>query len=252
MKINIFTDNNHYKKIFNIMASNNTKPSQARSPKNGPLKFHDGTEDQLAEYILTHAEKNNPDSVIETGHYFCWNIHWMMNIGDIKGEFLINEMKKHSPKNVLELGSYCCASTIMMAKYLPDGGKVYTIDPVITSCATKLIKHAGLENKIEQLQGKAETVIPTLSELKGKIDMVFIDHDKTKYLSDLLLIEQSGLLHPGSVVVADNVIIFHIDDYLDHVRSDKYSTSTLHLSTLEYDDSNKEEMIDGIEVSIWK
>jgi catechol O-methyltransferase len=34
---------------------------------------------------------------------------------------------------------------------------------------------------------------------------VFIDHDKDAYLPDLQRIGAEGWLHPGSVVVADNV-----------------------------------------------
>jgi catechol O-methyltransferase len=37
------------------------------------------------------------------------------------------------------------------------------------------------------------------------VDLVFIDHDKKAYLPDLQLILSQGWLHPGSVVVADNV-----------------------------------------------
>jgi catechol O-methyltransferase len=39
----------------------------------------------------------------------------------------------------------------------------------------------------------------------GSLDFAFIDHDKDVYLPDLLRIEAEGWLHPGSVVVADNV-----------------------------------------------
>jgi catechol O-methyltransferase len=39
----------------------------------------------------------------------------------------------------------------------------------------------------------------------GCLDAVFIDHDKDAYLPDLQRILDAGWLHPGSVVVADNV-----------------------------------------------
>jgi len=41
----------------------------------------------------------------------------------------------------------------------------------------------------------------------GALDFVFVDHDKRAYLPDLLSILGRGWLHPGSVVVADNVLI---------------------------------------------
>ena len=228
-----------------------------RLPERGPLKFNkdpkNSTEDQLAAYVLEHAEKNNPDSVVKTVDNFCWNNHWMMNLGDKKGEFVDDAIKKYKPKIILELGTYCGYSAVRMTRFLPVDGKLYTIDPTITQCAGKIIKHAGLESKIVQLQGYAEKVIPTLTQLKGKVDMVFIDHAKDKYFPDLQLIEQHGLLHPGSVVVADNTIIFHIDDYLNHVNnSGLYVTDKPYLATLEYDDTGLEERVDGIVVSVWK
>jgi catechol O-methyltransferase len=39
----------------------------------------------------------------------------------------------------------------------------------------------------------------------GTIDFVFLDHEKDEYLPDLHRILDQGWLHPGSVVLADNV-----------------------------------------------
>lgn len=225
-----------------------------RTEENGSLQFHQGTEDLLAEYVITHSQKGNPDSIIKAIDEFCWHNHWMMHVGDKKGEILDNILKKHHPKIILELGTYCGYSAIRMAKSLPVDGKIYTIDPKPTDCCRRLIDHAQLTDKIICLTGLAQNVIPLLDDiLKNKVDLCFIDHAKAAYCPDLILIETSNLFHRGSVVVADNVIIFKIDDYLDHVKnSGLYSSSETFLSTLEYDDSELKERIDGIEVSIWK
>ncbi|KAF1794977.1 S-adenosyl-L-methionine-dependent methyltransferase [Phytophthora cactorum] len=74
----------------------------------------------------------------------------------------------------------------------------------------------------------------------------FIDHDKKLYKSDLMVIEQSGLLRSGSVVVADNVVYAHISDYLDYVRGHPHFKSVLRESLLEYSD-----LKDAIEVSTY-
>lgn len=225
----------------------------SRSSKNGPLAFHTGTEDDLANYVTSNAKLNDANSVVATVDEFCWKNHWMMHVGDKKGEIVDNALKQYKPIRILELGTYCGYSAVRMARFLPEDGKLYTIDPYPTNCSRKLIQHAGFNTKIICLHGFAKDVIPTLSDLEGKIDMVFIDHDKKAYLPDLLLIEKHGLLHSGSVVVADNVIVFKINDYLDHIRkSGLYNSSVNHLATLEYDDSNLAERVDGIEVSVWK
>jgi catechol O-methyltransferase len=40
----------------------------------------------------------------------------------------------------------------------------------------------------------------------GKLDLLFIDHDKAAYLADLQSILDRGWLHRGSIVVADNIL----------------------------------------------
>jgi catechol O-methyltransferase len=50
------------------------------------------------------------------------------------------------------------------------------------------------------------------------VDFLFIDHDKNAYLADLLNITERGLLHPGSIVVADNVGYPGSPNYRAYVR----------------------------------
>jgi catechol O-methyltransferase len=47
---------------------------------------------------------------------------------------------------------------------------------------------------------------------------VFIDHDKTAYLPDLQRIVSERWLHPGSVVVADNVKFPGAPEYRTYLR----------------------------------
>eukprot|EP01121_Diplochlamys_sp_Union-15-3_P017838 TRINITY_DN6365_c0_g2_i1.p1 TRINITY_DN6365_c0_g2~~TRINITY_DN6365_c0_g2_i1.p1 ORF type:complete len:183 (-),score=32.30 TRINITY_DN6365_c0_g2_i1:85-633(-) len=178
----------------------------------------------------------------------------MMHVGDKKGKILDSVLLEYKPKVVLELGTYCGYSGTRIARLLPKDGKLYTIDPQPTKTAQTLISKAGLKDKVVFISGRAEYEIPKLKKNYGidTVDLVFIDHVKQGYLSDLLIIEKHGLLRKGSVVVADNVLVFHIDDYLKHVRNSKhYSSSVNHQSTLEYDDSGNPKHVDGIEVSIY-
>lgn len=227
--------------------------STTRLPQNSSLQFHTGTEDDLANFVVKSAKEDDANSVIKAVDDFCWNNHWMMHVGDVKGGIVDKVIEEYKPKIILELGTYCGYSAVRMARLLPTDGELWTIDPVPRKAAATLVNHAGMDMKIRFMTGTALGVIPLLDHLKGKIDMVFIDHAKDKYLSDLKLIEKYGLLHSGSVIVADNVIIFQINDYLEHVRNKtKYSSSVNHKATLEYDNSGKEDMVDGIEVSVWK
>ena len=52
----------------------------------------------------------------------------------------------------------------------------------------------------------------------GSVDFVFLDHAKEAYLPDLERIVEEGWLHPGSVVVADNVKNPGVPGYREFMR----------------------------------
>jgi catechol O-methyltransferase len=53
----------------------------------------------------------------------------------------------------------------------------------------------------------------------GSLGLVFIDHAKDQYLPDLERIVARGWLHPGSVVVADNVKLPGAPAYRAHIKA---------------------------------
>src|SRR4029079_168154 len=72
--------------------------------------------------------------------------------------------------------------------------------------------HAGVADRVAFVVGALGDGWRTVAELRGRhgfapnrVDLVFIDHAKDQYLPDLQRIMDAGWLHPGSVVVADNV-----------------------------------------------
>jgi len=221
------------------MSQPNTRPEEA-----GPLQFSEGIEDKLVDYVQGNAKDNDPESVLKAVDKFCWTTHWMMHVGDLKVAIVDQAVKQYlggrdSP-TILELGTYCAYSTVRMARLLPEKGKIFSIDLFPRNAARKMVLKAGVQNKVVFLSGAAETVIPTLQSKYhiSSFDLVFIDHAKEAYCADLKIIEKYNLLHKGSVVIADNVVVFAINDYLDHVRnSGLYSSSVNHKGFLEYDNS---------------
>ena len=129
---------------------------------------------------------------------------------------------------------------------------IQRLRPPRASCSPK----AGLRERVTLLRARASDAIPTLQrELDGRrIDVLFIDHAKQEYLPDLKRVEEAGLLRAGSVIAADNVVFFGLDDYVDHVRnSGRYSSSRTYTASLEYDGRPKgEAFADGVEVSVYK
>jgi len=146
-------------------------------------------------------------------------------IGPKRGMLLDEVIEGHRPKTILEVGTLVGYSAIRMARHLQDGGRLTCVELSSERARTARanFKLAGLSDRIEIIVGDAREVLPTLN---GSFDMVFFDAVKEDYLAYLESIE--GLLHRGSVVVADNVKSHaeEVAPYLEYVRnSGKYSST---------------------------
>lgn len=147
-------------------------------------------------------------------------------IGPQKAQVLIDIVRKTRPKSILEVGTFVGYSAILMAEYLPKGGKIITleIDSDVAKIAKENIAKAKFSDIIDVIIGDA---VKSLKKLKGQFDLLFIDAAKEEYFLYLQLAEP--LLTPKAIVVADNVKMFAnaMDDYLHYVRkSGKYKSKT--------------------------
>jgi predicted O-methyltransferase YrrM len=110
-------------------------------------------------------------------------------------------------RNILEIGTLGGYSTIWMARALPEGGRLVTLEanPRHAEVARANIVRAGLEHVVEIREGPALTTLPALAaEGRGPFDLIFIDADKPaypEYLSWALKLSRRG-----SVILADNVV----------------------------------------------
>jgi catechol O-methyltransferase len=70
----------------------------------------------------------------------------------------------------------------------------------------------------------------------GKLDLLFLDHDKNAYLPDLHSILDRDWLHPGSIVVADNVRVPGAPKYREYMRQQqgKLFDTVEHKTHIEY------------------
>ena len=130
-----------------------------------------------------------------------------INVSPNLGKLLHLIARLANAKKILEVGTLAGYSTIWMARALPEGGKMISleIDPHHAAVARKNIERAGLSSKVDILEGKAIDLLPQLlAENAGPFDMIFIDADKppyTEYFEWAL-----KLSRPGTVIIADNVI----------------------------------------------
>lgn len=124
-----------------------------------------------------------------------------------QGKFLQVMMIACNAKRVLELGTLGGYSTIWLARALPDGGKVITIevDRHHGDVAQKNIDNAGLSPKVDLRIGKALDILPQIIAENGEpFDMIFIDADKPPYTQYFDYALQ--LSRPGTLIICDNVI----------------------------------------------
>jgi predicted O-methyltransferase YrrM len=110
-------------------------------------------------------------------------------------------------RTILELGTLGGYSTIWLGRGLAPGGRIVTLEanPHYADVARANIARAGLADVVELHVGLAETTLARLAaDGDGPFDLIFIDADKAgtaQYLTWAL-----ALSHPGTVIVADNVV----------------------------------------------
>ncbi|XP_030634651.1 transmembrane O-methyltransferase homolog [Chanos chanos] len=196
-------------------------------------------EERAFQYILTHATPGNPDSILDTFDYWCSKVEFISNIGPKKGLILDRLLKETCPLTVLELGTHCGYSAVRIARSLPVGARLYSVemDQRNAQVAEKIIRLAGFDDDtVELIVQPSDEVIPRLREDYGveRLDFVFMDHWKRCYLPDLQLLEGSGLLGEGSIILADNVIFPGAPNFLRHARRSGLYELRVHRATLEY------------------
>jgi caffeoyl-CoA O-methyltransferase len=125
--------------------------------------------------------------------------------GHVQGKFLETISCLMRPVRILEIGTFLGYSALCLAKGMPEGGLLHTIDlnPEDSKTATEYFRRAGALEKIILHQGNALDIIPSLEETW---DLVFIDADKPGYPAYYKLVLPR--LRSGGLILADNVL-FH-------------------------------------------
>uniref|UniRef100_A0A8C3G3M2 catechol O-methyltransferase n=1 Tax=Cyclopterus lumpus TaxID=8103 RepID=A0A8C3G3M2_CYCLU len=195
-------------------------------------------EERTYQYVLTHATPGDPDSILEAFDVWCSKVEFISTIGPKKGKILDRLLMELSPMTVLELGAHCGYSTVRIARSLPPGARIYSLemDQRNAAIAEKIIRLAGYVLQVELIVNPSDEVIPRLRSDYGleRLDFVFMDHWKKCYLPDLQMLEGSGLLGKGSVIMADNVLFPGAPKFLRHIRKSGLYEWKVHRATLEY------------------
>ena len=110
-------------------------------------------------------------------------------------------------RKILEIGTLGGYSAIWLARALPEGGRLVTLEyeQKHADVARQNIARAGLSDRVDIRVGRAIDTLPTLeAEGAGPFDLVFIDADKTGYPDYWPW--ALTLARPGAVIIADNVV----------------------------------------------
>jgi predicted O-methyltransferase YrrM len=124
-----------------------------------------------------------------------------------QGKLLQLLARLQGARTVLEFGTLGGYSTILLARALPPGGRLITLEanPAYAEVASASIERAGVGEVVEVRVGAALETLPLLErEGAGPFDLVFIDADKVNtpgYFTWAL--DHS---RPGSLIIADNVV----------------------------------------------
>src|SRR6185503_12263881 len=130
-----------------------------------------------------------------------------INVAPNQGQLLHILALSVGARSILEIGTLAGYSTIWLARALPPGGRLITLeaDPKHAEVARANIARAGLVEVVELRVGAALETLPQLAnEHRGPFDFIFIDADKNNspgYFTWAL-----KLSHRGTVIVADNVV----------------------------------------------
>ena len=195
------------------------------------MQFDDGREIDLLKFVYSLPDideiRGSPLRVIEAIDKYACTKNYLMNVGPEKGKIVTDLIAEVKPKTMVELGGYIGYSAIIFGDAVRQagGGKAQYFslerNPEFAAVIMTLVDLAGLSKTVRVIVGPSDRSLARMHADGSleKIDLMFLDHYKPAYSTDLKLAEHLKLIRPGSVLAADNVIKPGNPPYLKYVRS---------------------------------
>jgi predicted O-methyltransferase YrrM len=130
-----------------------------------------------------------------------------IDVSPLQGKLLHLLALAIGARRVLEIGTLGGYSTIWLARALPPGGRLVTleVDPAHGAVARENLERAGLSRVVElRLGPAAETLSRLKAEGYGPFDLIFIDADKPSNADYVRWALE--LSRPGTIIIVDNVV----------------------------------------------
>lgn len=193
------------------------------------LRAYALVEDARARQRIRVREAELGARVTNAERYALYGAAPPLAISPAVGELLYALTRSRRPRIAIEFGASHGISTIYLAAALRDSGTGFLVSTELLTekaeAARANLAAAQLDAIVEVRAGDA---LATLREVRGPVDLVFLDGRNDLYLDVLRLLEP--VLAPAAVVLADlSAGDPDLVPYLDHVRDagGAYSSLTL-------------------------
>ena len=130
-----------------------------------------------------------------------------ISVAPNQGKFLSLLARSCGAKRILEIGTLGGYSTIWLARALPAGGRLLTLelDPKHAAVARENLDRAGFQHTVDiRVDPALQSLQALVASKTPPFDLIFIDADKANIPA---YIEESlKLARVGSLIIADNVV----------------------------------------------
>ena len=130
-----------------------------------------------------------------------------INVAPNQGRLLQLLAQSCGARSILEIGTLGGYSTLWLARALPAGGRLVTLEfePKHATVARANFEHAKLGSVVELREGKAvDSLAQLVAEKRGPFDFIFIDADKESYAEYFAWALK--LSRRGTLIIADNIV----------------------------------------------
>ncbi|XP_056157500.1 uncharacterized protein zgc:113054 [Lampris incognitus] len=172
--------------------------------------------------------------------------------GHVEGQTLKMLVRMSRAKRVLEIGMFTGYGALSMAEGLPENGSLVAceLEPYLKEFAQPIFDMSPHGKKITVKIGSAMDTLKELAAAGEQFDMVFIDADKTNYISYYNFILDNNLLRQHGVICVDNTL-FKAKVYLQET-TDENALALREFNQFVSDDPRVEQVIiplrDGISI----
>lgn len=129
-----------------------------------------------------------------------------IDVSPLHAQFLALLARIIGARRILEIGTLGGYSTIALARTLPEGGCITTLEanPRHAEVARANFARANVVKKVDLRLGAALDLLPAIADEAHAFDFAFIDADKE---NNAAYVDWAAtLLRPGGLVVVDNVV----------------------------------------------